>query len=804
MDTRSLGPILRYLKQIARVPDADQLTDRQLLGRFVEHGDEDAFATLVQRHGSLILDVCRRVLRQAQDAEDVFQATFLVLARKAASIGWRESVGPWLYEVASRLALEARRSLARRQAFEKQLKNQRAEPAASEVSWQEFCSVLDEELLRLPEKFRLPLLLCLVQGKARDEAARQLGWTLGKVKGRLERGRELLRSRLARRGVSLSAVLAGALLPGPAQTAVTDVLLRSTVQAAVAYAGKKAVAAVVPTAAANLAGKTLAAMGWGPLKLFMVVMAAVVALAGAGWFILGVAHPHRIAPTQQNGRQKLAEPGKRDNRRKNSPSSRAAILPERVHGEPLRHNAMVRSVAFSPDGKRLATSSFDRTVRLWQVATGTEARVLRSGDPENSAIAFSPDGTHLVSASSNHFLYLWNLATGKRVRRIDVGQGHVYAVAFSPDGKVVASAGQDRLIRLWDAATGQLLHELRGHEGRIWTVAFAPDGKTLASGCEDRSVRLWRVATGKEVDCLRGHSDQVTAVQFSPDGQLLASACFDSTVRLWDVAGKQTIRQLAAKGERLQALAFSPSGHNLALATNTGAIQLWEVVSGKRIRHYRAHQGAAYSVAFSPDGRTLASGGEDGMARFHCVTGLGKVGRFRIRLTPEALEELWDDLAGTDAREAHEAIWILVAASADSIPLLATKLPFPGAAADLRRAHQLVADLDSNRYAIRQKAAVDLETLGRSAILALRRVLQGRPSLEVRRRAQGLLKKLLGQDPSPNVLRTLRAFEVLEAAASREAQAVLQKLAAGSPETWQSVDAAAPLARLTRRLENAP
>src|SRR5262249_22753241 len=163
--------------------------------------------------------------------------------------------------VASRLALEARRSLARRQAFEKQLINQRAEPAASEVSWQEFCSVLDEELLRLPEKFRLPLLLCLVQGKARDEAARQLGWTLGKVKGRLERGRELLRSRLARRGMTLSAVLAGALLPGHAQTAVADFLLRSTVQAALAYAGKKAVAAVVPAAAGNLAGKALAAMG---------------------------------------------------------------------------------------------------------------------------------------------------------------------------------------------------------------------------------------------------------------------------------------------------------------------------------------------------------------------------------------------------------------------------------------------------------------------------------------------------------------------------------------------------------------
>src|SRR5687768_991240 len=181
------------LRGLAQRQALGERSDRQLLQTFARTGDESAFALVVRRHGGLVLGVCRRLLGSLDDAEDAFQATFLVLARKAGEVAWQDCVRNWLHGVAYRVARKARAARQRRAHKERQ-----AAPAASslDAAWTEVSAVLDEELTSLPPRYRAPILLCCLEGKSREEAARELGWSEGSVKGRLERGRELLRRRL--------------------------------------------------------------------------------------------------------------------------------------------------------------------------------------------------------------------------------------------------------------------------------------------------------------------------------------------------------------------------------------------------------------------------------------------------------------------------------------------------------------------------------------------------------------------------------------------------------------------------------
>src|SRR5262245_61889993 len=244
MEPRPLGHVVRYIRQTAAPVDGTQL-DAELVERFVTGRDEAAFAGLVERHGPLVLGVCQRVLRHHHDAEDAFQATFLVLARKARFIRRRDALASWLYKVAYHLAVKLRASAERRRQVELQPPPVPEMPAEDLIAWGDLRMALDEELDRLPEKYRAPLLLCCLAGRTRDEAAEQLGWTLGTLKMRLERGRQLLRSRLARRGLSVSAVLLAMLLAqqataGPAPA----VLATTTVKAALLFAAGKTAAAL--------------------------------------------------------------------------------------------------------------------------------------------------------------------------------------------------------------------------------------------------------------------------------------------------------------------------------------------------------------------------------------------------------------------------------------------------------------------------------------------------------------------------------------------------------------------------------
>jgi RNA polymerase sigma factor (sigma-70 family) len=231
-----MDTLLRYIRNMVAVEDARKLADQALPRRFIDHRDEAAFAALVDRYAPLVLSACRRLLPREQDAEDVLQATFLVLVRKAGSIRKHESVGSWLYGTAFRLARKARAAEVRRKTHERAAA-EALPPANPPLTWDDLGAVLDEELQALPDRYRAPLLLCCLQDKSRDEAARELGWAPGAVKIRLERGRELLRGRLARRGITLSVAF---LASSVASAAVPVRTIASVVEQSMRFAAGQA------------------------------------------------------------------------------------------------------------------------------------------------------------------------------------------------------------------------------------------------------------------------------------------------------------------------------------------------------------------------------------------------------------------------------------------------------------------------------------------------------------------------------------------------------------------------------------
>jgi RNA polymerase sigma-70 factor (ECF subfamily) len=263
MAEQKLGNFLGQVRRVLEPRAADTVADRQLLESFVAGRQEAAFTALVRRHGAMVFGVCRRVLTDWHDAEDAFQATFLILARQAGSIRRRESVGSWLYGVAYRVSQKAKAGAARRRCRERR---RPIEPAtgAGAVGLEELRLVLDEELARLPEKYRAPLVLCYLEGKTRDEAAGQLGWSVGALKGRLERGRERLRRRLERRGLAFSvALLVTALSQAAARANLPAALLAHTVNAAMPVAAGT-------TAAAGGVSASVAALMEGVLHTMMI------------------------------------------------------------------------------------------------------------------------------------------------------------------------------------------------------------------------------------------------------------------------------------------------------------------------------------------------------------------------------------------------------------------------------------------------------------------------------------------------------------------------------------------------------
>ncbi|MFD1499768.1 WD40 repeat domain-containing serine/threonine protein kinase [Streptosporangium lutulentum] len=282
-----------------------------------------------------------------------------------------------------------------------------------------------------------------------------------------------------------------------------------------------------------------------------------------------------------------------------------------------RHTADVWSVAFSPDGRLLATGSDDNTVRLWDVAGRESLATLTGHDDAVYSVAFSPDGTLLVTGGREAgTVRLWDVAARKRVATLTGDAGSIFSLAFSPDGATLATANSDETVELWDVAGRKSLATLTGHTENVFSVAFSPDGKTLATSGEDKTVRLWDVAARKRVATLTGHTDNVYSVAFSPDGKTLATGSWDDTVRLWDVAGRKTVATLTGHDDAVYMVAFSSDGKLLATGSGDNTARLWDVAGRKTVAVLTGHTEDVLSVALNPDGGILATGGEDKSVRF--------------------------------------------------------------------------------------------------------------------------------------------------------------------------------------------
>ncbi|KAK5634087.1 hypothetical protein RRF57_009801 [Xylaria bambusicola] len=267
------------------------------------------------------------------------------------------------------------------------------------------------------------------------------------------------------------------------------------------------------------------------------------------------------------------------------------------------HASIVRSVAFSPDGKQFVCGFYNGMVRLWDVATGAPLQTLSGHTRDVTSVAFSPDGKKVVSGSGDDTVRLWDAATGALLQTLEGHTCDVTSVAFSPDGKQVVSGSGDDTVRLWDAATGEEKQKLEGHYSSIKKVTFSLDGKTVASASYDNTVRLWDPTTGEERQKFEaGDSNLGTAFAFSPDGKMLASD--SGTLSLWDTATGKMKQKFEGYGDAVLAIAFSPDGKTLASTSNDYTVRLWNTTTGKEKQKLKGHLVTA--IAISPDGNMLA------------------------------------------------------------------------------------------------------------------------------------------------------------------------------------------------------
>ncbi|MEI1376705.1 serine/threonine protein kinase [Nostoc sp. UHCC 0926] len=275
------------------------------------------------------------------------------------------------------------------------------------------------------------------------------------------------------------------------------------------------------------------------------------------------------------------------------------------------HGNSVLSVAISPDGKTIASSGGDRTIKLWNLATGKAISLLNGHSQQVNVVVISPDGKTLVSGSDDNTIKIWNLTTRKQIRTLQGHSDSVHALAISADSETLVTGSDDNTIKIWDLATGEQIRTLVGHTFWVRSVAISPDGVILASGSFDKTIKIWNLTKGYPIRTLEGNSQTVTTVAISPDGRTLASASRDRTIKLWNLPTGKEIRTLAGHGNTVTSVAFSADGKILASASRDRTIKLWNPATGEEILTLAGHTNTVTSVAFSPDGKTLVSGSED-------------------------------------------------------------------------------------------------------------------------------------------------------------------------------------------------
>jgi RNA polymerase sigma factor (sigma-70 family) len=611
------APILRHLRRLAvhqqiAVPDAD------LIQRYLDTGDQTAFAALVGRHGPMVLGVCRSVLHHPDDADDAFQATFIVLASKAGSVRRRDGLAGWLHGVARRVALNARAKSLRRAALEREAGSAMAASATDDLTLGEAREILHAELAALPERFRQPLVLCYLEGLTQDEAAERLGWSATTVKGRLQRGRDKLRVRLERRGIALVAALTATLTDGTLASPVSITLTETTTRIATQFATQT----MTVSAAAALARDVLRQMGNLNGKVVSAILLTMgVATAGMTLWPEPPARKERFA---QNPKQQPFEPR------------------QDPHGDPLPDLAIARlgtlrfnhgdglsNLRFTPNGKTIVSMG-GGTLRRWDAVTGKELGTFVRGEPVwEEQIVLSADGTTLISLGQEprgDTLRFWNFTQQQELNRAELpGHRRVTSIdirnALSPDGRL-ALINKPEQVHVFEVETAKPLWTLPQTEANQQAAIFA--GNDLAVIVDQKhAIEIREAATGESVRTFKQEAP-AEVLAASPDGKWLATLehhvhAIDKfldkdVIHVWDIPTGTEKHQLGARPKRwYMNVLFTPDSKQL-LAYSMGMVEseltVWDAQSGERLIELRDAVGQ--SMAVSPDGTRLAAGARSG------------------------------------------------------------------------------------------------------------------------------------------------------------------------------------------------
>jgi RNA polymerase sigma factor (sigma-70 family) len=605
-------------------------SDSALLCRFVHEADEAAFASIMKLHGPLVFGICKRVLGHEQDAEDAFQASFLVLARKAKSIREQAALSSWLYGTAYRLCVRAKaRSVSR-----SQRERQSSRPAQSgphdDVTWNELRSVLDEELARLSDRHRAPLLLCYFKGLNQDQAARQLGCRVRTLKARLKRGRELLRRRLARRGLTLSAALAVPLLTCEVTAAgFRPGLIQTTAHAARLFATHQPMRNAVAKSVVNLAQGNLRAIILSKCQIALALMLTVTVAVGGTTLALDrppslPQEKKEAAPRVKQELPRLVDGLQFKATTSELPSGALARLG--TNNFRFRHEETQR-VSFLQDGKTILTASGSK-VLMWETTTGRQIRSIDVSPIAIRGYALSPDCSLLGVGGGltddpnweNGVIRVLDTATGKEIRSFArTARDMSYcALAFTPDNKCLISCGDTGKLLIEEISSGSKIRERVFPRDR-GSIALSPDGSLLAvyTGANTQKTFLWKWQTEEKPSEIPIGTRRISGLSFSPDGRLLA-ACSDlkEPLAIWDVGNAKIKFKLPAPlpfnscGDP----AFSPDSRLVVVASHeeldtnrSGGIFLWSLVTGTIIKGFPIPGETARATAISADGRWLVA-----------------------------------------------------------------------------------------------------------------------------------------------------------------------------------------------------
>jgi WD40 repeat protein/serine/threonine protein kinase len=275
-----------------------------------------------------------------------------------------------------------------------------------------------------------------------------------------------------------------------------------------------------------------------------------------------------------------------------------------------QHSNAVGSVAFSPDGLMLASGSKDKTIQIWDLATGKSLRTFAGDSSSIWSVAFDSNGTRLATGTGFWRVMLWDLKTGQVIRSLD-HTASVWSVALSPDGQLIASGSGDKTTKISDATTGRLIQNLPDHTDFVYSVAFTPDGKSLISASKDKKITVVDVATRGLLKTLEGHGDAVRSVAVSPDGKTIVSGSHDETIKIWNLETGDLIRSIKGHSDDIVSVAISPDGKFIASGSKDKTIKIWDLATGELLNTLTGHSDEVYVVTFSPDGKTIASGSKD-------------------------------------------------------------------------------------------------------------------------------------------------------------------------------------------------